>query len=239
VLVLVGLGNPGAKYARHRHNVGFMAVDAIAETHGFDSARKKFRADIREGYLSGPSGRKKALIVKPQTFMNESGRAVGEIARFYKLDAGDFVVFYDELDLAPGKIRAKIGGGAAGHNGIRSIDAHLGADFARIRIGIGHPGDKSKVTGHVLGDFSKSDADWLDPLLSALAASAPSILIDEKRFVSDVAVKLNPQKPEQKKPGAPKRESADKQTASTNQTELRRGPLAGALQKLFGKGDDR
>ena len=250
MLVLVGLGNPGAKYARHRHNVGFMAVDAIAEAHGFDSPRSKFNAEIRDGWLSGPDGREKTLIVKPQTYMNESGRAVGEIVRFYKLDPSDIVVFYDELDLAAGKVRAKTGGGAAGHNGIRSIDAHIGNDFRRIRIGIGHPGDRSKVTGHVLGDFAKADAAWLDPLLEAMAASAPSVLIDEKRFASDVAAKLNVQGGRDKpnrggaSPGKEKTTAAPKNEPKTcagngkpGNDKSAEGPLAAALQKIFGKSD--
>lgn len=187
MIVLVGLGNPGEKYARHRHNIGYMAVDAIAAANGFSAPREKFSASIREGFLDGPSGREKALIIKPLTFMNESGRAVRKIADFYKLGPDDFVVFYDELDLAPGKIRVKTGGGAAGHNGIRSIDAHLGNGFRRVRIGIGHPGDKARVTGHVLGNFSAGDQEWLEQALDAMAAAAPFLVSDDQRFATDVA----------------------------------------------------
>ncbi|PQA86782.1 aminoacyl-tRNA hydrolase [Hyphococcus luteus] len=198
MLLLVGLGNPGDKYARHRHNVGFMAVDAIADAAGFSPARSKFQGELREGLLGG----EKTLILKPQTYMNDSGRSVGEAARFYKIAPEDIVVFYDELDLAPGKIRMKTGGGAAGHNGIRSIDAHIGNNFRRVRIGIGHPGDKSRVTGHVLGDFSKTDQDWLGPMLEAIAGAAAHLADgDDNRFQTAVAQKLAPQrKPAPAKP---------------------------------------
>ncbi|HBK90219.1 MAG TPA: aminoacyl-tRNA hydrolase, partial [Parvularcula sp.] len=157
MLLIVGLGNPGEKYARHRHNVGFMAVDAIAGAHRFGPERKKFQGVIREGEIGGV----KFLSLKPQTFMNDSGLSVGAAMRFYKIEPADVVVFHDELDLAPGKIKAKIGGGLAGHNGLKSIAEHIGEEFRRVRIGIGHPGDKARVTGHVLGDFSKADQDWL------------------------------------------------------------------------------
>lgn len=187
MLLLVGLGNPGEKYARHRHNVGFMAVDAIADAMGFGPARAKFQGDLREGVIGG----EKALILKPRTYMNDSGQSVGEAARFYKIAPEDITVFYDELDLAPGKLKVKTGGGAAGHNGIRSIDSHIGNGFRRVRIGIGHPGDKSRVTGHVLGDFSKADQDWLEPMLAAIASEA-GFLADENdnRFTTAVAQKL-------------------------------------------------
>lgn len=202
MILLVGLGNPGEKYSRHRHNVGFMAADAIADAHGFGEPRKKFKGEIREGFLSGTANgqtiREKATILKPQTFMNDSGQSVGAAASFYKLDPADVVVFYDELDLASGKLRVKTGGGAAGHNGIRSIDAHLGNGFRRVRIGIDHPGDKSKVTGHVLGNFSKSDQDWLVPMLDAIAAAAPFLANDDKRFATDVAQRVAPVTPYKK-----------------------------------------
>jgi PTH1 family peptidyl-tRNA hydrolase len=197
MLLLVGLGNPGEKHASHRHNVGFMAADAIAEAHGFDAPKSKFQGQLREGFLEGPGGRTKALILKPQTYMNESGRSVGEALRFYKLTPEDVVVFYDELDLEPSKLRIKTGGGAAGHNGIRSIDSHIGNDFRRVRIGIGHPGNKSRVTGHVLGDFAKADREWLEPMLDAIAAAAPLLTYaDNNRFASAVAQRVSPQKPE-------------------------------------------
>ncbi len=194
MLLLVGLGNPGEKYQRHRHNVGFLAVDAIAATHGFGAPRKKFQAELREGDIVG----EKAILLKPQTFMNESGLAVGAAMRFYKLAPEDVIVFHDELDLEAGKIKAKLGGGNAGHNGLRSIDEHIGNDFRRVRIGIGHPGDKTRVTGHVLGDFAKADHDWLDPLLAAIAKSAPFLAAGDARFATAVAQTLAP--PKEKSP---------------------------------------
>ncbi len=237
MIVLVGLGNPGEKYARHRHNVGFMAVDAIGDAHGFGPERAKFQALIREGFLQGPGPREKALIVKPQTFMNESGLAVRQVADFYKLEPQDFVVFYDELDLAAGKVRVKTGGGAAGHNGIRSIDAHLGNDFRRVRIGIGHPGDKSKVTGHVLGNFSKADQDWLVPLLNAIAAAAPFLTDDDQRFASDVAQRLAPLKKTAAK--EPPRDASAKPAPDKKPEKTAAAPKSpfSTLGKLFGRGD--
>lgn len=205
MLLLVGLGNPGEKYRRHRHNVGFMAVDAIADAHGFDAPRKKFEGEFREGEIGG----ERTLILKPQTYMNESGRSVAAAMRFYKLAPGDVVAFHDELDLAAGRIKAKLGGGAAGHNGLRSIDQHIGADFRRVRIGIGHPGDKSRVTGHVLGDFAKADREWLDPLLAAMAKSASYLTDSDARFLTAVAQELQPPRAAMPpSPASPAREQA-------------------------------
>jgi PTH1 family peptidyl-tRNA hydrolase len=167
--LFVGLGNPGREYAFNRHNVGFMAVDAIASNHDFPGWRKRFSGVAAEGRL----GREPVLLLKPGTFMNESGRAVGEAVRFYKLDLGDVVVFHDELDLAPGKVRVKTGGGVAGHNGLKSLSAHIGNDYVRVRIGIGHPGSRELVTGYVLHDFAKADHAWLEKLLGAIAEEAP------------------------------------------------------------------
>ena len=230
MILLVGLGNPGEKYARHRHNVGFIAVDAIADAHGFGPERRKFNAAIREGALNGPGGRVKALILKPQTYMNESGQAVGEAARFYKLGPEDVIVFYDELDLAPGKLRVKTGGGAAGHNGIRSIDAHLGNAFRRVRIGIGHPGDKARVTAHVLGDFSKADRkDWLAPLLDAVAAAAPHLTADDQRFAGDVAQQLAAVR--ERSAAKPKPSS----TEETGKPQLRTAPEPETPTNVFGE----
>src|SRR5690606_24769741 len=163
MLLLVGLGNPGPKYENNRHNVGFLAVDAIARHHSFSPWSKKFQGLIAEGRLND----EKVLLLKPQTFMNLSGQSVGEAMRFHKIPPSDVVVLYDELDLAPGKVRVKVGGGAGGHNGIRSMDAHCGKDYRRVRIGIGHPGAKELVHNYVLGDFAKADREWLEPLLDA------------------------------------------------------------------------
>ncbi|WP_299134669.1 aminoacyl-tRNA hydrolase [uncultured Amaricoccus sp.] len=180
----VGLGNPGAQYARNRHNIGFMAVDAIADVHGFGPWRSKFQGQLAEGRVGG----EKILLLKPETFMNLSGDSVRAALAFFKLAPGDVTVFHDELDLEAGRTRVKAGGGHAGHNGLRSIDAHIGPAFQRVRLGIGHPGDKRLVTNHVLGDFAKSDADWLDPLLTAVAKAAPALAAgDPSRFQSQLA----------------------------------------------------
>ena len=172
MLLIVGLGNPGAKYANNRHNIGFMAVDAIADDNNFSPAKSKFNGQVREGFIETSSGRVKALVLKPMTFMNESGRSVGAAAQFYKIPKDKIVVFHDELDIDPGKFRIKLGGGIAGHNGLRSIKAHMGAEFWRARMGIGHPGRKEQVASYVLSDFAKSDADWVDALIDACARCA-------------------------------------------------------------------
>lgn len=168
MLLLVGLGNPGSRYAGNRHNVGFMAVDRIHDRHGFPAWRARRTAETAEATLAGD----KVLLLKPQTYMNESGQAVGEAMRFYKLSPSDVVVIYDELDLPPGKFRMKAGGGHGGHNGLRSVNAHIGEGYRRLRIGIGHPGHKDAVVPYVLHDFAKAEADWLDPLLDAIADHA-------------------------------------------------------------------
>ncbi len=185
MMILAGLGNPGSKYQNHRHNVGFMAAEAILRRHAFPAPKKRFQALVSEGRL----GNTKCLIMLPQTYMNESGRAVGEAMRFYKLGPENVTVLYDELDLAAGKLRVKTGGGAAGHNGIRSISNHIGADFTRVRIGIGHPGDKARVHGHVLGDFSKADQDWLPYMIDAIADNADLLAAgDQAGFMNKVAL---------------------------------------------------
>src|ERR1700746_1841514 len=171
MLLLVGLGNPGSRYAGNRHNIGFMAVDAIAKRHGIVPWRRRFQGVSAEGPLGG----ERRLLLLPGTYMNESGRAVAEAAHFYKLGLPDIVVVHDEIDLAPGKIRVKTGGGVAGHNGLRSMSAHLGNEYVRVRIGIGHPGQSDRGKGHVLQNFAKSDRAWLEPLLGAIAAEAPSL----------------------------------------------------------------
>jgi PTH1 family peptidyl-tRNA hydrolase len=182
--LFVGLGNPGSEHARQRHNVGFMAVERIAERHGLGPWKKRFHGLVCEG----PIGGHRVTLLKPQTYMNDSGRSVGEAQRYVKVAEGDIYVFHDELDLAPAKLKVKTGGGNAGHNGLRSITAHIGNEYARVRIGIGHPGTKEQVLRHVLHDFAKADAAWLDPLLDAIADAAPRLAAgDEARFLTDVA----------------------------------------------------
>jgi peptidyl-tRNA hydrolase, PTH1 family len=182
--LFVGLGNPGGEYARHRHNVGFMALDRVAIRHGFPPWKSKFSGQSAEGMIDG----QKVMLLKPSTYMNESGRAVGEAARFLKIDDADIIVFHDELDLAPGKLKVKTGGGNAGHNGLRSISAIRGNDYNRVRIGIGHPGAKELVHGWVLHDFAKADQTWLSPLLDQMADAAGRLAAgDLERFLTDVA----------------------------------------------------
>lgn len=189
--IWVGLGNPGPRYALHRHNVGFMALDVIADMHDFGPVQTRFQGWVQEGRI----GTEKVLLLKPATFMNESGRAVGEALRFYKLGTEALTVFHDELDLAPFKVKVKQGGGHAGHNGLRSIDQHgasLGApDYRRIRLGIGHPGHKDRVTGHVLGNYAKDEQDDLVAMLGALGAEAAWLARgDDVRFMNDVALRM-------------------------------------------------
>ena len=185
--IWTGLGNPGPQYAMHRHNIGFMVCDVIAEMHGFGPAQKKFSGWVQEGRI----GTAKVLLLKPATFMNESGRAVGEALRFYKLGTDALTVFHDELDLAPFKVKVRTGGGLAGHNGLRSIDKHFGPDFRRVRIGIGHPGHKERVTGHVLGNYAKAEQDDLIQMLAAIGSEADRLAAgDDVRFMSDVAMRM-------------------------------------------------
>ena len=187
--IFVGLGNPGTQYAMNRHNIGFMALDRIADDHGFSPWRGKFQAKLSEGRL----GREKVLLIKPETYMNRSGQAVGEALRFYKAAVGDVTVFHDELDLAPGKCKVKLGGGHADHNGLRSIHAHIGDAYRRVRLGIGHPGRKELVAGYVLHDFAKADADWLDDLIRGISDGAPALADgDAGRFMNAVALRVNP-----------------------------------------------
>ncbi len=184
--IWAGLGNPGTRYAMHRHNVGFMAVDAIAELHQFGPWQKKFRSLASEGRIGGA----KITLLKPQTFMNDSGDAVQQALRFYKLEIGALTAFHDELDLAPFKLKVKHGGGTAGHNGLRAIDAALGPDFRRVRIGIGHPGHKDRVTPYVLGNYAKAEIDDLAELLGAIGAEADWLANgDEVRFMNEIALR--------------------------------------------------
>ncbi|NOD85423.1 aminoacyl-tRNA hydrolase [Ruegeria sp. HKCCD6119] len=222
--LFVGLGNPGQKYARNRHNIGFMAVERIAEDHGFGPWKSKFQGEISEGRL----GSEKILLLKPQTFMNRSGQSVGEAMRFYKLESTDVVVFHDELDLAPGKVRVKAGGGHAGHNGLRSIHDHIGAAYDRVRLGIGHPGRKEMVSAYVLSDFAKSESDWLDDVLRGVSDGAPHLARDDGgKFMNAVALRTAP--PRSSKTAAPKAETASKAPPKPPADER------SAMQKLLDK----
>lgn len=184
--IWAGLGNPGPQYAMHRHNVGFMAVDLLADMYRFSAPRKQFQGWVQDGRI----GDDKVLLLKPATFMNESGRSVGEALRFFKLTSADLTVFHDELDLAPMKVKVKHGGGTAGQNGLRSIVQHLDPDFRRVRIGIGHPGHKDRVTGHVLGNYAKTEQDDLVTMLGAIAAEAEWLAKgDDARFMNDIALR--------------------------------------------------
>lgn len=190
--LFVGLGNPGSDYAKNRHNIGFMAVDEIVHRYSFAPFRSKFQGQLCEGKIAG----QKVLILKPTTYMNESGKAVQAAMAFYKLALQDIIVFQDEMDLVAGKIRMKTGGGHAGHNGVRSIQSHIGSGFQRVRLGVGHPGDKEKVVGHVLKDFSKADQQWLDKMIEAIGENADLLIKGEDSgFMSKVSLALNPPRP--------------------------------------------
>ena len=237
MLLFVGLGNPGSSYENHRHNVGFMAVDEIVRRHKFLSSKKRWQSVTHEGRF----GSEKIIVLKPQTFVNESGRAVSEAMRFFKLAPAQVFVFYDELDLAFGKVKAKIGGGAAGHNGIRSITSHIGAEFTRVRIGIDHPGDKARVHGHVLGDFAKREQPELDKVLDAVARECSYLADgDTPRFLSQIALHLSPQRGStgtQNENEKAKRKKVVKQPTKLpvldKQTDkTKEGPLAAALKAL-------
>ncbi|MCX2725869.1 aminoacyl-tRNA hydrolase [Roseibium salinum] len=248
--LIVGLGNPGAKYEGNRHNIGFMAVDEIHRRHsGFQPWRARFKGQVSEGLL----GSEKVLLLKPGTYMNESGRAVGEAMRFYKIEPQDIVVLYDELDLPPGKFRMKKGGGHGGHNGLRSITAHIGEDYRRLRLGIGHPGDKKLVSNYVLGDFAKADRDWLETLLTRIADHA-DLLAEGKdsQFANKLTLALEPEKaqrPEKVQRKETRESGIDRPARSAKsggQSHIRQarqqkpanlpksGPMAAMLKKLFG-----
>ncbi|MAB00613.1 MAG: aminoacyl-tRNA hydrolase [Stappia sp.] len=250
--LIVGLGNPGARYARNRHNIGFLAVDEIHRAHpGFGPWRNRFQAEVSEGTLGG----EKVLLVKPQTFMNESGRSVGEALRFYKGEPADVLVIYDELDLPPARFRMKAGGGHGGHNGLRSITAHIGDAYRRLRLGIGHPGDKSRVTGHVLGDFAKVDDEWLEPLLSGIADHAALLAAgQDNQFANKLTLQLQPEKAQ--RPDKPKKPAgtpgpARPAAGAKGQSHIRqarpqqaprmpsKGPMADMLRKLLGNDDGK
>ena len=187
--LIVGLGNPGAKYARNRHNIGFMALDRIAADHDFAPWKGKHQGSLSEGRF----GSARAVLLKPETFMNNSGQSVQAAMRFYKLEPADVIVLHDEIDLAPGKVKCKTGGGHAGHNGLRSIHAHIGPEYDRVRLGVGHPGHKDAVPGYVLRDFPKADEDWLDDVLRGISDGAPHLAAgDTAKFLNAVALRVNP-----------------------------------------------
>ncbi len=203
MLILAGLGNPEAQYKSNRHNIGFMAMDAIARRWGFAPGKKRFQSLTAEGSIETPAGPVRALLMKPQTFYNGSGQAVGEAVKFFKLTPADVVVFHDEIDLAPGRLRMKAGGGAAGNNGVRSITAHVGDAFRRARLGVGHPGDKAMVQHYVLSDFYKDEQDWVAALLAAIAEAAPFLAAgDDERFQAEVMRLAPAEKADPKKRGA-------------------------------------
>jgi len=227
--LFVGLGNPGPKYARNRHNIGFMALDEIAAAHGFGPWKSRFQGLVAEGRF----GSEKVLLLKPETFMNLSGNAVNEAMRFFKLEPSEVTVFHDELDLAPGKVKVKQGGGHAGHNGLRSIHAHLGEGYARVRLGIGHPGHKDAVSGYVLRDFPKADDAWLDDVLRGVADGAPELARgDTGRFMNAVSLRVNPPRNQskQKAPAAQKAEAPAEKPAPPE--EDTRSPMQKLLDRF-------
>lgn len=238
MIIIAGLGNPGTQYAANRHNIGFMALDTLQRLPSFSPWSKKFKAEISEGDVAG----EKVLLMKPQTFMNLSGEAVGEAMRFYKVKTGDIIAIHDELDLAPGRARIKIGGGHGGHNGLKSIDAHCGKEYRRLRLGIGHPGDKDRVHGHVLGDFAKSDKTWIEPLLDAIADNAEMLVKGEdsqlmNKLALAVGVKIeDKQAPKPVKPAAQSHIHQARNSAQPKKLP-ETGPMAEMLKRMFGKKD--
>jgi PTH1 family peptidyl-tRNA hydrolase len=192
MLVIAGQGNPGPTYAKNRHNIGFMAVDEIARRWSFPAARSRFDAHVSEGEIPTPTGPVRTLLIKPKGYYNESGRSVGQALKFFKLDPASLVLFYDEIDLAPGRFRMKTGGGAAGNNGVRSVTAQVGPDFRRARLGTGHPGDKALVHGYVLSDFHKSEMKWVEPLLQACADALPLLAAGEDEKYQTEVMRLAP-----------------------------------------------
>jgi len=244
--LIVGLGNPGNEYALQRHNIGFMAVDAIAHRHSFSPWKSKEKGLVAEGTI----GSEKVMLLKPQTYMNKSGVSVGPIARFYKIDPKDVIVIHDELDIAAGKVKVKVGGGVAGHNGLKSIAQLFSNDTTRIRLGIGHPGDKSQVHGHVLSNFTKTEKIWLDPLMDAMAdAIALLVKDDASGFMTRVALLTKPQRPNADKTAATSKQktntdqapkgAATEKTPSTQPQATPSNALSAALMKAFGKSADK
>lgn len=240
MLLFAGLGNPGDKYRNNRHNIGFMAIDAIADRHGYGPFKQKFNALIAEGTIAG----EKVLLLKPQTYMNNSGDSIQAAVQFYKLSPEDVTVLYDEIDLASGKSRIKRGGGNGGHNGLRSIDPQIGTNYRRVRLGVGHPGHKDLVMPHVLGDFSKAERQWLEPLLAAVADNADLLVKgDDNTMMNRLALAMNgdgaerPERPATADPTRPKQQShvraARRPTPQAPVPES--GPMAAMLKKLLGK----
>lgn len=223
--LIVGLGNPGAKYARNRHNIGFMAVEQIAADHDFGPWKSKHQGSLSEGRF----GSALAVLLRPETFMNKSGDSVAAAMRFYKIEPEDVVVLHDELDLAPGKVKFKMGGGHAGHNGLRSIHSHLGPDYGRVRLGVGHPGHKDRVAGYVLSDFAKAEADWLDDVLRGISDGAAYLAAgDNAKFMNAVSLRTAPARPSTgtKGPAKPAAQKTDPQKPD---------PTRAATQKPYTK----
>jgi PTH1 family peptidyl-tRNA hydrolase len=236
--IIAGLGNPGAQYAGNRHNIGFMAVDALQRLPSFSPWARKFKAEISEGEIGG----EKVLLIKPLTYMNLSGESVGEAMRFFKLAPADIIVIHDELDLLAGRARIKTGGGHGGHNGLKSIDAHCGKEYRRLRLGIGHPGDKERVHGHVLGDFAKTDRVWLDPLLDAIADNAAMLVKSEDSQLMNKLALATGSKPETEKPAKAAKPAAQSHIhQARNNAQPKKlpdtGPMAEMLKRMFGKKD--
>ncbi|ABG33359.1 peptidyl-tRNA hydrolase [Roseobacter denitrificans] len=227
--LIVGLGNPGPKYAGHRHNIGFMALDRIAADHGFGAWKDKHQGSLSEGRF----GSDRAVLLKPLTFMNNSGQSVQAAMRFYKLEPEDVIVLHDEIDLAPGKVKYKTGGGHAGHNGLRSIHAHIGPEYARVRLGVGHPGHKDRVPGYVLHDFAKADQDWLDDVLRGVSDGAPFLATTEAaKFSNAVALRVSPRRSGTGQKGKDKPPAPAKQQATATKAEPEPDTRS-ALQKLM------
>ncbi|MGV1925945.1 aminoacyl-tRNA hydrolase [Agrobacterium tumefaciens] len=236
--IIAGLGNPGAQYAGNRHNIGFMAVDALQRLPSFSPWARKFKAEISEGEIGG----EKVLLMKPLTYMNLSGESVGEAMRFFKLAPADIIVIHDELDLLAGRARIKTGGGHGGHNGLKSIDAHCGKEYRRLRLGIGHPGDKERVHGHVLGDFAKTDRVWLDPLLDAIADNAAMLVKSEDSQLMNKLALATGSKPETEKPAKAAKPAAQSHIhQARNNAQPKKlpetGPMAEMLKRMFCKKD--
>ncbi|MBW9076718.1 aminoacyl-tRNA hydrolase [Rhizobium pusense] len=236
--IIAGLGNPGTQYAGNRHNIGFMAVDALQRLPSFAPWSKKFKAEISEGEIAG----EKVLLMKPQTYMNLSGESVGEAMRFFKLTPAGIIAIHDELDLPAGRVRIKTGGGHGGHNGLKSLDAHCGKDYRRLRLGIGHPGDKERVHGHVLGDFAKADRVWLEPLLDAIADNAAMLVKAEDSQLMNKLALATGSKPEAEKPAKAAKPAAQSHIhQARNSAQPKKlpetGPMAEMLKRMFGKKD--